>query len=676
MGKIQVKKVDYEILEIDPWLKPYARDIDLRMQQYNRVRGQILGDSEKDLSTFANGHMHFGFFRTNYGWVYREWAPGADAINLIGDFNNWNRTSHPLMRQKNGVWEIKLEGRDALKHGQRIKVQVTRNGRTFDRIPLYIHRLVRDERTNEFSGQIWAPEKSFRWTDTGYKKIKAGQLMIYETHVGMAQEKGGIGSYREFADNVLPRIVEDGYTAVQLMAIQEHPYYASFGYQVTNLFAASAWFGEPEDLKYLVNKAHKLGLKVLLDVVHSHASKNTAEGINMFDGTRTQFFHSGSKGDHPAWGTKVFNYAKPEVIHFLLSNLKYWLEEYHFDGFRFDGVTSMIYLNHGLGEDFVSYDHYFSMNTDTDAVTYLQLANELIHEVYPNAITIAEEMSGMPGMCLPIRDGGIGFDYRLAMGVPDYWIRTLKETKDENLNMAGMWHEMTSRRPQEKNIGYAESHDQALVGDKTIMFRMADAEMYTGMEKTYHSAVMDRAIALHKMIRLVTMSLAGEGYLNFMGNEFGHPEWIDFPREGNGWSYKYARRQWSLVDNDLLKYQWLGDFDKAMVELAKKHRLLTQPGAINLWIDEKDKVLAFARGDLLFAFNFHKDNSLTRFFLHTHPLGAGEYKVALSTDDEEFGGQNRIDDKYVYSTVEDPNRGQGFEIYLPCRTAVVFRKKK
>ena len=676
MGKIQVKKVDYEILEIDPWLKPYARDINLRMQQYNRVRAQILGDSEKDLSTFANGHMYFGFFRTNYGWVYREWAPGADAINLIGDFNNWNRLSHPMTRQKNGVWEIKLEGRDALKHGQRIKVQVIRNGRTFDRIPLYIHRLARDERTNEFAGQIWAPEKPFRWTDTGYKKQKAGQLMIYETHVGMAQEKGGIGSYREFADNVLPRIVKDGYTAVQLMAIQEHPYYASFGYQVTNLFAASAWFGEPEDLKYLVNKAHKLGLKVLLDVVHSHASKNTAEGINMFDGTRTQFFHSGSKGDHPAWGTKVFNYAKPEVIHFLLSNLKYWLEEYHFDGFRFDGVTSMIYLNHGLGEDFTSYDHYFSMNTDTDAVTYLQLANELIHEVYPNAITVAEEMSGMPGMCLPIRDGGIGFDYRLAMGVPDYWIRTLKETKDENLNMAGMWHEMTSRRPQEKNIGYAESHDQALVGDKTIMFRMADAEMYTGMEKTYHSAVMDRAIALHKMIRLVTMSLAGEGYLNFMGNEFGHPEWIDFPREGNGWSYKYARRQWSLVDNDLLKYQWLGDFDKAMVELAKKHKLLTQPGAINLWIDEKDKVLAYARGDLLFAFNFHKDNSLTKFFLHTHTLGAGEYKVALSTDDEEFGGQNRIDDKYVYSTVEDPNRGQGFEIYLPCRTAVVFRKKK
>lgn len=676
MGKIQVKKVDYEILEIDPWLKPYARDINLRMQQYNRVRAQILGDSEKDLSTFANGHMYFGFSRTNYGWVYREWAPGADAINLIGDFNNWNRLSHPMTRQKNGVWEIKLEGRDALKHGQRIKVQVIRNGRTFDRIPLYIHRLARDERTNEFAGQIWAPEKPFRWTDTGYKKQKAGQLLIYETHVGMAQEKGGIGSYREFADNVLPRIVEDGYTAVQLMAIQEHPYYASFGYQVTNLFAASAWFGEPEDLKYLVNKAHKLGLKVLLDVVHSHASKNTAEGINMFDGTRTQFFHSGSKGDHPAWGTKVFNYAKPEVIHFLLSNLKYWLEEYHFDGFRFDGVTSMIYLNHGLGEDFTSYDHYFSMNTDTDAVTYLQLANELIHEVYPNAITIAEEMSGMPGMCLPIRDGGIGFDYRLAMGVPDYWIRTLKETKDENLNMAGMWHEMISRRPQEKNIGYAESHDQALVGDKTIMFRMADAEMYTGMEKTYHSAVMDRAIALHKMIRLVTMSLAGEGYLNFMGNEFGHPEWIDFPREGNGWSYKYARRQWSLVDNDLLKYQWLGDFDKAMIELAKKHKLLTQPGAINLWIDEKDKVLAFARGDLLFAFNFHKDNSLTKFFLHTHTLGAGEYKVALSTDDEEFGGQNRIDDKYVYSTVEDPSRGQGFEIYLPCRTAVVFRKKK
>ena len=675
MGKIKVKKTDYKILEIDPWLKPFTSDIELRMDRYEEVREGLLGD-KKDLESFADGHKKFGFFRTKTGWLYREWAPGADAVNLIGDFNKWNRTSHPLELRPGGIWEIELEGKNALKHGQKVKVQIIRNGRTFDRIPLYIHRVVQDKKDKSFVGVIWAPEKAFRWTDSGYKDNKNNQLFIYEAHVGMAQEKGGIGSYREFADNILPRIVDDGYTAVQLMAIQEHPYYASFGYQVTNFFASSSWYGTPDDLKYLINKAHKLGLSVLIDIVHSHASANTAEGINMFDGTHTQFFLSGNAGNHPAWGTKLFNYAKYEVIHFLLSNLAYWMDEFHFDGFRFDGVTSMCYHDHGLGTDFMSYDKYFSLNTDVDALTYLQLANELIHEKNPNAITIAEDMSGMPGMCLPVKWGGIGFDYRLAMGIPDYWAKSVVDERDEKRDMHRLWHELSTRRPQEKSVGYTESHDQALVGDKTLIFRMADAEMYTGMNKAYHSPVIDRAIAMHKLMRLATLSLSCEAYLNFMGNEFGHPEWIDFPREGNGWDFKYARRQWSLVDNGFLKYEWLNNFDKAMIKLAKKYRLMNKPAAENLWIDEKNKVIAFARGELLFVFNFHPSNSLTNFFLHTHPTGLGEYTAIFSSDDADFGGQERISKKYVYYAQEDEKRGQGFEIYLPCRTAIVFKKKK
>ncbi len=674
MGKIKVKKTDYKIFEIDPWLEPFAQDIELRMDRYEEVRTGLLGD-RVDLKSFADGYQKFGFIQTADGWLYREWAPGADALYLIGDFNNWNRTSHPLKLKAGGIWEIELKGKDALQHEQRIKVQVIRNGRTFDRIPLYIHRVVKDTDEKSFVGAIWAPAKKFRWTDTGYLDKKSEQLFIYETHVGMAQEQGGVGSYLDFADKILPRIVEDGYTAIQLMAIQEHPYYASFGYQVTNFFAASSWYGTPDDLKYLINKAHNLGLKVLLDVVHSHASANTAEGINMFDGTRTQFFRTGNAGNHPAWGTKLFNYAKYEVLHFLLSNLAYWMDEYHFDGFRFDGVTSMCYHDHGLGTDFTDYSKYFSLNTDIDALTYLQLANELVHEKNPQAITIAEDMSGMPGMCLPIKWGGIGFDYRLAMGIPDYWAKSVVEERDEKRDIHKMWHELTTRRPSEKSVGYTESHDQALVGDKTLMFRMADAEMYTGMSKDYHSPVIDRAMAMHKLMRLATLAMSCEAYLNFMGNEFGHPEWIDFPREGNGWDYKYARRQWSLVDNPLLKYEWLQNFDRAMLKLAKRYRLMKSAGAENLWIDEKDKVLAFARGNLLFVFNFHPDNSLTSFFLHAHPTGAGEYQAIFSTDDANFGGQERISKNYTYYTQDDARRGLGFELYLPCRTAVVFKKK-
>ena len=413
---------------------------------------------------------------------------------------------------------------------------------------------------------------------------------------------------------------------------------------------------------------------VLLDVVHSHASDNASDGLNLLDGTDNQYFIGGPWGWHPAWGTKLFDYGKYEVLHFLLSNLKYWLEEYHFDGFRFDGVTSMIYHDHGLGSAFTEYSQYFSLNTNVDAITYLQLANELIHAVNPFAITVAEEMSGMPGMCLPIRSGGVGFDYRLSMGIPDMWIRLLRDYRDDQWDMGKIWYELTTRRPQEKNVGYCESHDQALVGDKTLIFRMADAEMYTGMDKIYHSPVIDRAIALHKMIRFITLVLGSDGYLNFMGNEFGHPEWIDFPRDGNGWSYKYARRQWSLVENGYLKYQWLANFDRAMLKFARKYRVLNKDDAVSLWIDQPNKIIAFSKGELVYVFNFDPERSAASLFLPVHTVGEGRYRAVFSTDEINFGGMDRISKEYVYHTQRVKDKGIGFEVYVPCRTAVVFKR--
>ena len=666
-------KTPYQITEIDPWLAPHSGDIELRMNRFKEKRYQLVGNAES-LVEFANGYLYFGFHRTKNGWVFREWLPGADEVRLIGDFNQWNRESHPLDRGENGVWEIALKGKNSLENGQHIKILVRRGDSWFERLPAYSTRVSMDEKTNTLCTQVWVPEKPYQWTDGSFVAKSPDAPLIYEAHVGMGQDKEGIGTYREFAENVLPRIRELGYNTVQLMAVQEHPYYGSFGYQVTNFFAAAHWYGEPDDLKYLVNTAHGMGIRVLLDVVHSHACPNVGEGLQLQDGTEDQYFLSGGEGWHPAWGTKLFNYGRVEVLHFLLSNLKYWQDEYHFDGFRFDGVTSMIYHDHGLGSAFTNYDMYFNMNTDLEALNYLQLANELIHEVNPNATTVSEDMSGMPGMCLPIEQGGIGFDYRLAMGEPDYWIKLLKDTRDEDWNMNALWHEMTTRRPQEKVIGYCESHDQALVGDKTIIFRMADAEMYTGMMKEYHSLTMDRAIELHKIIRLYTMSLGGNGYLNFMGNEFGHPEWIDFPREGNGWSYKYCRRQWSLVDDKRLKYEWLNDFDKAMINLARERKLLDDPYAVSLWIDQDRKIITFSRGNLLFVFNFHNSYSEQHFFLHAHTTGEGDYRVILSTDEARFGGPALISHDVVYHTNYAEGRGLGFDVYTPCRTAMVLEK--
>ncbi len=670
----------YDMTRIDPWLEPYSGEIELRMNTFKGKRWMLVGDAPT-LKDFANGHLYYGIQKTENGWAVREWLPGADEVHLIGDFNGWNRESHALERKENGVWEILLEGRDALKHGQFIKLWVRRGQDSFERLPAYSTRVHMDKDTHQLCSQVWDPEP-FAWTDGGYQEKELGAPLIYEAHIGMAQDREGVGTYREFADNILPRIQDLGYNTLQLMAIQEHPYYGSFGYQVTNFFAASNWYGEPEGLKYLINRAHGMGIRVLLDVVHSHACPNVGEGLNMQDGTEGQYFLEGGRGWHPAWGTRLFNYSRPEVLHFLLSNLKFWMEEYHFDGFRFDGVTSMVYHDHGLGTAFTDYGMYFNMNTDLDAISYLQLANELIHEVHPHALTVSEDMSGMPGMALKVEEGGVGFDYRLAMGEPDYWIKLLKDTRDEDWNLQTLWHEMTTRRPQEKVIGYCESHDQALVGDKTIVFRMADAEMYTGMTKDYHSPSMDRAIEMHKIIRLFTLATGGNGYLNFMGNEFGHPEWIDFPREGNGWSYKYCRRQWSLVDNEQLKYQWLNDFDRAMIQMARSHGLLNDPYPASIWTDQDKKIIAFSRGRLLFVFNFNVSYSEQSFFLQADNVGQGAYRVILSSDEPRFGGAGNISHDYVYHTepAEQESRGgwekrgNGFLVYSPCRSAMVLER--
>ncbi len=655
-----------KILERNPALQKYESDLKLRTENYENTKTRILSKGET-LSDFANGHHYFGFHREKDGWYYREWAPAAEKMYLTGDFCGWDRYAHPMQKKENGIFELFLPGQDALKEGQCVMAIVVHNGRELERIPLYATRVVQDPQPTGWSAAIHVMDP-FPWTDGDFCPKK--DLFIYECHIGMAQEEGRVGTYREFQENILPRIRDLGYNTIQFMAIMEHPYYASFGYQVTNLFAASSRFGMPEDLKALINAAHEAGIAVLLDVVHSHAARNTREGINEFDGTSYQFFHDGARGDHSAWGTKCFHYGKTEVIHFLLSNLKFWMEEYHFDGFRFDGVTSMLYLDHGLGTAFVGLDQYFSMNTDVDAVTYLQLANDMVRQVNPNAITIAEDTSAMPGLCLPVSEGGIGFDYRLAMGEPDMWIRLLKDTRDEDWNLDRIYYELANRWPGEKVIGYCESHDQALVGDKTIMFRLCDQKMYWCMEAGNQDPTIARGMALHKMLRLLTMSLGGQGYLTFMGNEFGHPEWIDFPREGNGWSYHYCRRQWSLADDPKLKYQYLLAFEKDMVALAKRAGILSGWDK-QLLVHNADHVLAFQKGNAMLIFNFDPTRSYDGYFVPA--AQEGEYRVTMTSDDWCYGGQGRPAHQ-SYTAAKQADGRLGFSIYLPNRTALVLEK--
>jgi 1,4-alpha-glucan branching enzyme len=656
------------IVADDPWLAPHEPALRERRERFQAALGEVRAEWGS-LRGFATAHREFGVQRDDAagGWRYREWAPRAESLSLVGDFNGWDGSAHPLGPVGSGVWEVFLPdaaGRPVLRHGDRFKVRVVGANGARDRIPPMARRVVQDPDTLDFAAEVWAPPEPFAWSDGGFAWPDGEAPLIYECHVGMAQEAERVGTYREFAEHVLPRVAALGYNAIQLMAVAEHPYYGSFGYHVANFFAPSSRFGTPDDLRALIDRAHALGIAVLLDLVHSHAVRNLAEGPGEFDGAEGLYFHAGGRGYHRGWDSLLFDYGSPPVRRFLLSNVAYWLEEFHFDGFRFDGVTSMLYHHHGD----IAFDHlgkYFDGGVDLDAVTYLQLANALAHEVNPAALTVAEDFSGMPGLCRPVDEGGVGFDYRLGMGIPDAWIRLLKHLPDEAWHPGEIWSTLTNRRRGEKTVAYAESHDQALVGDKTIAFWLMDAAMYWHMQAGDDDPVVARGVALHKMIRLVTLALGGEAYLTFMGNEFGHPEWVDFPREGNGWSYRYARRQWHLADDPRLKYQFLQAFDAAMVGLARRTGLLRTPPAQQLNIDADNQCLVFERGDLVFAFNFHPTRSLPDYRFTAHR--DGDFTVALSSDAAAFGGTDRIDTHLRY-----PAPARQMSVYLPSRTAAVF----
>ncbi len=660
-----------KIYQTDPWLEPYAKAIEARHERILAEKRKLAGDGP--LGDAANNHLYYGLHHSKDGWVIREWAPNASRIYLIGDFNNWKRTpDYALQPVGSGNWELRL-GELFLSHGCLYKLWIEWPGGGGERIPAYATRVVQDPETKVFCAQVWDPVP-YEWKHR--TPGKRPHPLIYECHIGMSGEKEGVSTFDEFRTNVLPRVKRLGYDTLQIMALQEHPYYGSFGYQVSSFFALSSRFGTPEEFKRLVDEAHAAGIAVIMDIVHSHAVGNEAEGLGKLDGDESLYFYKGDAGHHPAWGTRCFDYGKDEVKYFLLSNCKYWMQEYHLDGFRFDGVTSMLYWNHGLGADFGDYALYFNEGVDENAVCYLGLANMLIHELNPKALTIAEDVSGMAGLAAPFNAGGVGFDFRMAMGIADHWIKWIKELSDEQWSMGGIWWELTNKRADEKTVSYAECHDQALVGDKTIIFRLIDKEMYFSMRKDQPNPIVDRGVALHKLIRLATAATCGGGYLTFMGNEFGHPEWIDFPREGNGWSYKHARRLWSIADNRELRFHALEEFDEAMIHFLKKEKLLSATPEL-LTADEEKKVLIFRRENCIFALNFNPQGS---FQDYGFAAPEGEYEMAFSSDDPRFGGFGRLEGPQRHVSVAErcPNGNQAYDhtlyLYLPCRCAIVLKK--
>ncbi|KAK2612844.1 alpha-1,4-glucan branching enzyme [Conoideocrella luteorostrata] len=667
------------VVKLDPWLEPFSESLKRRYAKTQEWINNIKAN-EGGLEKFTRGFERFGLnMNEDSSITYREWAPNAVSASIIGEFNNWDRGTHPMKKDSFGVFEILLgakDGRPAIAHNSKIKIALELpSGEVVDRLPAWARYVTQDLSVSPaYEARFWNPSPAEKYVFKHPKPVKPSSARIYEAHVGISTPEQKVATYKEFTKNMLPRIRDLGYNVIQLMAIMEHAYYASFGYQVNSFFAASSRYGPPEDLKELVDTAHGMGITVLLDVVHSHASKNVLDGLNEFDGTDHQYFHGGGKGRHDQWDSRLFNYGHHEVLRFLLSNLRFWMDEYSFDGFRFDGVTSMLYLHHGVGAGFSGgYHEYFGSDVDEEAVVYLMIANEMLHSLYPESITVAEDVSGMPALCLPVALGGVGFDYRLAMAVPDMWIKILKELKDEQWNMGNICHTLTNRRHGEKTIAYCESHDQALVGDKTLMMHLCDAEMYTNMSALSPlTPVIERGLSLHKMIRLITHGLGGEGYLNFEGNEFGHPEWLDFPREGNNNSFWYARRQFNLTEDDLLRYQYLNHFDRLMNQSEAKYRWLNASQAYISLKHEDDKVIVFERAGLVFVFNFHHTSSFFDYRIGVDV--AGTYRAVLNTDSKDVGGFNRVDEstRFFTTPMEWNGRRNWTQVYIPCRTALVL----
>ncbi|KAK6160824.1 hypothetical protein DH2020_004205 [Rehmannia glutinosa] len=660
------------IFSLDPGLEAYKDHFRYRIRRYVDQK-KLIEKHETSLEEFAQGYLKFGFNREEGCIVYREWAPAAQEAEVIGDFNGWNGSGHKMVKDQFGVWSIRIPdfgGEQAIPHNSRVKFRFKHsNGVWVDRIPAWIKYATQDPTifAAPYDGVYWDPPPLERYQFKHPRPPKPEAPRIYEAHVGMSSSEPRVNTYREFADDILPRIRANNYNTVQLMAVMEHSYYGSFGYHVTNFFAVSSRSGTPEDLKYLIDKAHGLGLQVLMDVVHSHASNNITDGLNGFDvgqSSQESYFHAGDRGYHKLWDSRLFNYANWEVLRFLLSNLRWWLDEFKFDGFRFDGITSMLYHHHGINMGFSgNYNEYFSEATDVDAVIYLTLANNLIHSILPDANVIAEDVSGMPGLCRPVSEGGIGFDYRLAMAIPDKWIDYLKNKKDEEWSMSEIAWSLTNRRYTEKCVAYAESHDQAIVGDKTIAFLLMDKEMYSRMScLTEASPVIERGIALHKMIHFLTMALGGEGYLNFMGNETGLTS-LEKAMVG------------VMINAD-------ANGTLAMNLLDDKFKFLASSKQIVSSTDDDNKVIVFERGDLVFVFNFHPKNTY-----EGYKVGCdlpGKYRVALDSDAWEFGGLGRVGHDVDHFTTHEGipgvpetnfnNRPNSFKVLSPPRTCVVYHR--
>ncbi|WP_186565238.1 1,4-alpha-glucan branching protein GlgB [Lawsonibacter celer] len=600
------------------------------------------------------------------GYRFRVWAPNAASVSLIGDFNGWDESLCPLSPVGGGVWETfipDLRQYDAYKYAIH-----TGDGRTLAKAdPYAFHAETRPgtaSKLYDLAGYQWGDQNWMAWRKAN--PIYQNPLNIYEVHLGSWRRTGEdeFLSYRDIARYLVPYVKRMGFTHVELLPITEHPLDASWGYQCTGYFAATSRFGTPHDLMYLIDQLHQAGVGVLLDWVPAHFPKD-AFGLYEFDGTPCYEYADPRKGEHADWGTRVFDYGRPEVRSFLFSSALFWLEQYHIDGLRVDAVASMLYLDYGR-EDGQWTPNVFGGHENLEAVDFLQQLNGHIFLAQPDVLMIAEESTAWPRVSHPVGEGGLegglGFNLKWNMGWMNDILHYIKldpyfrqfNHKDITFSLMYAFSE---------NFVLPLSHDEVVHMKGSLLNKMpgTDEEKYAGVRAFY------------------TYMLAHPGKkLLMMGSEFG--QW-------NEWHYEHSL-DWHLLDmdnEDGERHRRLQAFFQAANAFYLEHRQLWELDFSwegFQWIcadDSQGNCAAFLRRDqkgnpLLVVCNFspvHRDG-----YVVGVPF-PGRYECVFNTDAEEFGGAG-LGDREPLKSSYTPCHGQeqSIRIDLPPMSAVLYRCAK
>ncbi|MBE7033566.1 MAG: 1,4-alpha-glucan branching protein GlgB [Ruminococcaceae bacterium] len=555
------------------------------------------------------------------GYSFAVWAPNAQSVSVVGDFNGWDTESHPMNPQgSSGVWHCFIKG---IKDGQCYKYFIRcKDGSAiykadpyarYSQLPPETASVIYDD-----SGFNWEDKK---WMDNRKKTAPyAKPMLIYEMHLGSwrTHPDGSLKNYREIADELCPYLNEMGYTHVELMPLTEFPFDGSWGYQVTGYFSATSRYGTPKDLMYFVNKCHESGISVIMDWVPAHFPRD-AHGLAKFDGTPIYEYPNPLKGEHKEWGTLVFDYGRKEVVSFLMSSAFYWLDMFHIDGLRVDAVSSMLYLDYGR-EEYMP--NKYGGKENLEAIEFLQNLNIAAFSEYPNILMIAEESTAWPSVTKPVSDGGLGFNFKWNMGWMNDMLRYMSmdpyfRKDNHNLLTFSMMYAFS------ENYILPLSHDEVVHGKCSLVEKMS------GLYGQKFDSL--RAFFMYKMAH------PGKKLL-FMGGEIA--QFIE-------WRY-YEQLEWHLLEQD--SHKKFHEFMRQLNHFYKDSKPMWEiedswDGFEWINADDRDRsVVSFVRrgrkktDEIIVVCNF------TPVEYRDYVVGvprSGTYAPVLSSDDMEFGGGGR-----------------------------------